>query len=219
MMELLRHAFPADKQQKATSVPGSSNGPPVPPWLLLAMLPAAQQDALRVAHARRGDPSVGAAELQLRRAIEGQIATSLGSLDRIRELLQDPAGSARQVSRAGVVADDGVAEELDEIAAGVDPATVLFEHTLRSWMACRRGDGGKKKRAGNGDLVATHSEEGKVSSSQDMGALVGAAYEARDSLGPMSNDGLELAFECEVAGEDEATVSVSLRGQETPSRL
>lgn len=225
MTDLLRLLFPAERYE-GSSVnaagrrrPRHGETPVLPPWLLLATLSAAHDsgqgfpgDALGLeaapsGHAGRGDPSAAAAKSQLRGSLQGRVAASLHSIDRVRELLRDPAGSARPISGGGMAAEDSVTDELDEVTAGVDPATILFEDTLRRWLDSARSSQSSSARDGNG-MPAEAQREGGGSSSRGGKASSRDPEAVDERLG--LNDGLSLAFRIEAAGETEAQVSWAL---------
>lgn len=192
---------------------GSRRGS-LPPWLLVVMMSSekrggetlgldAETDRER-ATAGGGDPAAAAAEMTLRTTLERRVSESLRSLDAVRALLQDPAASARQDNegRGLRAAQDEAAEKLASLTASVDPATALFEGTLREWLAC-----GAATRKDAGDR-----EDGETSARGGRGVNLrrqGGAKQAPDaeSSGRASDDALALAFRCEAAGDTEAMVS------------
>lgn len=201
MMELLGHTVAEEERRFAAD--GNNPSVPMPPWLLMAMMSTAQRRGQASnpmeAHGEwsspGGDLATTAAESELRNALERRVAESLRSLDSVRALLQDPAGSARQGAEGGgaQVADDRAAERLASLTASLDPATALFEGTLREWLACRRRgkEGGERKVGG----VPVSAERRMDSSRQG----VGRSLDVEGS--PTSNDALVLAFRCEAVGD------------------
>lgn len=150
------------------------------------------------------DPAAAAAEMTLRTTLERRVSESLRSLDAVRGLLQDPAASARQDNegRGLRAAEDEATEKLALLTASLDPATALFEGTLREWLACgattRKGAGGREDgeasaRCGRG---VSPRKEGSSEPALDAG-----------TPGRASDDALALAFRCETAGDTEAMVS------------
>lgn len=214
MMDFLGHAFPAEQQCRKQSEKNPCGS--IPPWLLLAMMSAAQDSCGQGLASHRfrpagtkggylgggGDPSTAAAESQLRKSLEGRVAESLRSLDAVRALLRDPAGSSRQGRRADIVADDGAVNEIDAVAAGIDPATALFEGTLRSWLYGRRGveEGGRTSQRGT---ITAGSGAGGGSTSAEL-----ARKKMEIHVGAEPDDEVALAFRCEAAGEAEAQVKL-----------
>lgn len=211
---------------------------PVPPWLLLAMVSAAHSQERRGLSAADpseaagavlegppsrsrggGDPATAAVEGGVRSALEWRVAESLRSLSNVRALLQDPVAAAAAAERAGStsrsIADDEAARKLEALTAAVDPATALFEGTLREWLACRRSG---KKEGGelySGDAWAGESVNLAGGGRGGGGELCGpgseraAAAVAVDGGGSrtMPDNALALAFRCEAAGVREAMVS------------
>ncbi|CAM9722674.1 unnamed protein product [Pylaiella littoralis] len=208
---------------------------PVPPWLLLAMVSAAHSQERRGLSAADpseaagavlegppsrsrggGDPATAAVEGGVRSALEWRVAESLRSLSNVRALLQDPVAAAAAAERAGStsrsIADDEAARKLEALTAAVDPATALFEGTLREWLACRRSG---KKEGGelySGDAWAGESVNLAGGGRGGGGELCGpgseraAAAVAVDGGGSrtMPDNALALAFRCEAAGVREA---------------
>lgn len=224
MMDLIGHALSAEERGRSVVAPvaggaglNTANGsgrkdPPVPPWLLMAMVSASQNQGPAGAPEAGGtgvplplgfgggDPATAAPEAGLRDALERRVEESLRSLNSVRDLLQDPAGSARPgaadgaegASRSG--GDDEAAIRLAALTAGVDPATALFEGTLREWLACRR------RGKGNGEWSSRRPREG----SGLGGGVRGSAFGRGSRTVP--DDALALAFRCESAGDAEAMV-------------
>ncbi|CAN0050299.1 unnamed protein product, partial [Ectocarpus sp. 12 AP-2014] len=164
MMSLMGHTLASEERGRSdvaavaeTAAANNPNGPPVPPWLFLAMVSAAQNrgrergspctaEAGGIHGAPRsggGDPATAATEEGLRNSLERRVSESLSSLSSVRALLQDPVGSTRQHvgdGRKGALrsaADYEAAIKLAALIADVDPATALFEGTLREWLASR----------------------------------------------------------------------------------
>ena len=242
VVELIEHTLAAEDRGRsvaginttATTIADGSGTSrteaPVPPWLLMAMVAAARSQGAGggVSEAAEtggppiagggGDPAKAAPEAGLRSTLERRVAESLRSVQSVRALLQDPAGSARQggaaAGRAGSAslsaADDEAVGKIDALSAAVDPATALFERTLREWLACR-GGGGKE---GEGGLYSDGGEVKTDSTSFGGGGrpLPGFGLE-RGAEGSrfVTDDALALAFRCEAAGDAEAMVSVFLR--------
>lgn len=217
MMDLIGHALSAEERgcsvaatgiDTANGGGGRLKGAPVPPWLLMAMMSASQSQGPVVApgvagtgappSSGGGGPVTAAPEVGLRNSLERRVAESLRSLDSVRALLQDPAGSARQgttggaggASRSG--ADDEAAGRLAALTADVDPATALFEGTLREWLACRR------RGKGGGELRSRRPWEGS-----------GLGRRGGESPRTVPEDALALAFRCEAAGDAEAMVGIN----------
>lgn len=213
MIEVLLHECPEDEKP--------SSGSSMSPWLLLARMSAAkQQDHGQASFAEKagltetregvgymrrgnGDPVTAAAELQLRRELEERISESLHSIDRVRMLLRDPAGSAaRQSAGEGVLPEYGATDELDDATTAVDPATILFEGILRSWLSCRQKEQGGGERQGDGDFAAQFKGAGGLIHEEVCGDIGNGGGGVR----PQTNDELALSFRCETAGEVEAQV-------------
>lgn len=211
-MDLLGHALAAEERGWPLGNGNQTNS--LPPWLLVAMMSSEQRrwetpgldattDGGR-ATARDEDTAAAAAEVTLRTTLERRVSESLRSLDAVRALLQDPAASARQDTGGGGLraAEDGAAERLASLTASVDPATALFEGTLREWLACgaatRKGGAG----CGDGEVSAPGGREVRMRGQ-------GGAGQALDTgkSGRASDNALPLAFRCEAAGETEAMVS------------
>lgn len=209
----------AEQERSAADKSGSRAGKP--PWLLMAMMSAArdgptmpvarhQDQYPKATHRTARNPVTAAAEAGLRSALEMRVAESLRSIDTVRLLLQDPAGSViRPEVEGGVsggphVARIGTDKKLASLMAEVDPATALFDGILREWLACRRGDDYRGGRDDIGDLGA----------SGDPGLSrreVGVKHSAESSGGApatrlASTDALALAFDCEAAGDINAQV-------------
>lgn len=229
MMGLLGQTLAADDRGKsgaAATTAGGVNGKSghdesLPPWLLLAMVSAAQNHGRQGGAAEEaggvqgcssgggggGDPATAAVEAGLREALELRVSESLRSISSVRALLQDPVGSARRsaadAGRGGwrSYSDEEAASKLAAMTAGVDPATALFEGTLREWLACRRK--GKGEAALDEDSGGTGGGQW-AGSGWERAAAPGAHA---GETGMDSDDAaLALAFRCEVAGDRETTV-------------
>eukprot|EP00903_Cladosiphon_okamuranus_P018195 g16738.t1 len=224
MMDLIAHSLSAEERgfPAATAARGgmdTANGrggrkdTPVPPWLLMAIVSASRNrgpggapevGGMGVPQScfAGGDPATAATEVGLSDALERRVEESLRSLNSVRALLQDPAGSARHgpangaggAMRAGG-ADDETASRLAALTAGVDPATALFEGTLREWLACRR------KGKGEGELYGQMPLEGLGLGAGVRGSGLGRG---EGGMRPVEDDALALAFRCEAAGDAEA---------------
>lgn len=238
MMDLIGHALSAEERGCSAAAAVAAGGvditsgdssssrkeASVPPWLLMAMVSAAQDRGpvgAPGAGSRTGapssfgggDPATAAAQVGLRNALERRVAESLRSLDSVRALLQDPARSAGQGAAADGAgsalrsgADDGALGRLAALAADVDPATALFEGTLREWLACRRRRGKE-----GGELRSRRRpREGSSLGGGMRGSGFGRGEEG--GLRTVPDDALALAFRCEVAGDAEAMVSATIRG-------
>lgn len=235
MMGLLGHTLAADDwgQSEAAGAPNgrSRQDECLPPWLLLAMVSAAQNHDRQQDHRRRaagcpgfggGDPATAATEARLREALERRVSESLRSLSSVRALLHDPAGSVRRpaadAGRGGgwrPSAEEESAGKLAAITAGVDPATALFEGTLREWLTCRRKGKGKAAAldgsGGWGGARELFEGMGGGGQAAGLGSERAAAPEvhAREAHNASGGAGaLALAFRCEAAGEGETTVSL-----------
>lgn len=232
MMGLIGHTLAGEERRRSdvaavaeTAAENSPKRSPVPPWLLLAMVSVAQnRDRERGSRCAAeadgiqgpprsggGDPASAATEEGLRNSLERRVSESLRSLSSVRALLQDPVGSARQHvgdGRMGALrsaADDEAAIKLAALTADVDPATALFEGTLREWLASRRrgkGEGGLFK---GGPRPA----EGSVLRGEQRPSGIGLgraeAVDAGESR-TVLDDAMALAFTCEAADDKEATV-------------
>lgn len=215
MMDLLGHTLsgaetnPNDVRDSASSSPRGA----IPPWLLLAVMSAAQShgqerasDPRKTAEGNSEAPDLSAttvAEKEMRNELEATVAESLSSLDRVRTLLRDPSGLAWQGS-GGVITraatDNGAADELAKLAAAVDPATCLFEGTLRDWLACRGGTREAGDKHTGGSLIS-HVEGEGGSSRRDSGKPLN-----KEGLSSLTNEVLALAFRCETAVDTDAQV-------------
>ena len=235
MMGLIGHALSAEERgfpvAAAGGVLGTANGSsvrkdtPVPPWLLMAMVSASQNQGTGGGSEAvggmgappsfaGGDPATAATEVGLRNALERRVEGSLRSLNSVRALLQDPAGSARQGaadsgsgsgSRSG--ADDEAVARLAALTADVDPATALFESTLREWLACRQRGKGGGDGDGDGEQYGPRHHGGSRfggAGMRDSGLGWGGGGGSRAVA---NDDDLVLAFRCEAAGDAEAMVS------------
>ncbi len=231
VVELIGHALAAEERGRSVAEMDTNGGggggggreeAPVPPWLLMAMVSAARNQgagggAPEAAETGgspapgAGDPAKAAPEAGLMSALERRVAESLRLVQSVRALLQDPAGSARQgaTDRAGRALLSAAAAEaagkIDALTSAVDPATALFEGTLREWLACRQGRG-----EGGGALS---SDGGWARESSSFGGgQPGLGFERKaGGSRVVSDDALALAFRCEAAGDAEATVSVEAR--------
>ena len=225
MMELIAHTLSAEDRGFSPAAAaaggfglnaanGSSgrNETTVPPWLLMAVVSASQHQGPGVGGGTGVPPSFGggdsataATEAGLRNALERRVEESLRSLSSVRALLQDPAGSARQGAvdgTGGALRSDGADDEaggrLAAMTAEVDPATALFEGTLREWLACRR------RGKGDGELGGQRPLEGSGLGGGMRGLGLGRGEEGSRAVG---DDALALAFRCEAVGDAEALVS------------
>ncbi|CAM9536309.1 unnamed protein product [Ectocarpus sp. 4 AP-2014] len=237
MMSLMGHTLAGEERGRSdvaavagTAAASNPKEAPVPPWLFLAMVSAAQNrgrdrgspftaEAGGVHGAPRsggGDPATAATEEGLRNSLERRVSESLRSLSSVRALLQDPVGSARQHvgdGRIGALcsaADYEAAIKLAALTADVDPATALFEGTLREWLASRRRGKGEGISFKSGPRPA----EGSVLRGEQRPSGIGLgqvevadAGESRTVL----DDAMALAFRCEAADDKEATEIPFLR--------
>ncbi|CAN0023725.1 unnamed protein product, partial [Ectocarpus fasciculatus] len=231
MMGLIGHTLAGEERGRsdvaAVAETAASNNPretPVPPWLLLAMVSAAQnrgrERGSRCAAAAGGihgaprsgggDPATAATEEGLRNSLERRVSESLRSLSSVRALLQDPAGSARQHvgdGRIGALrsaADDEAAIKLAALTADMDPATALFEGTLREWLASRRRGKGEGVLFNGGRRPA----EGSVLRGERRLSGIGLGRPEATDAGEsrtVLDDAMALAFRCEAADDKEAT--------------
>lgn len=206
MVEFLAHALAAEERRRDSDNAGNSRDS-MPPWLLLALMsvaqgrgpdsgkfPASFEMGRRRTGAGGGDPATGAPAAELRSALESRVTESLRSVDRVRALLPDRGGSAlpQGLDRVGVRAadDSDAAKKLAQSSATVDPATALFEGTLRQWLACRRKDVENE-----GDVLAAADD--RVT---DRSARGSERVSGRGGSRPAVGDALALAFRCEAAG-------------------
>ncbi|CAM9439592.1 unnamed protein product [Ectocarpus sp. 8 AP-2014] len=237
MMGLIGHTLAGEERGRSdvaavaeTAATNNPKGALVPPWLLLAMVSAAQNRERErgspytaegggihgVPRSGGGDPATAATEEGLRNSLERRVSESLRSLSSVRALLQDPVGSARQHvgnGRIGALrsaADDEAAIKLAALTADVDPATALFEETLRGWLASRRRGKGEGLSFKGGPRPAEGSVFRGEQRPSGIGlgrAEVAGAGESRTVL----DGAMALAFRCDAADDKEATEIPFLR--------
>ncbi|CAM9900090.1 unnamed protein product [Scytosiphon promiscuus] len=229
MMGLLGHALAADDRGHSGGTAGATHGKSrhdesLPPWLILAMVSAAQKqgrrqgggDAAEVGSLQgcpglgSGDPATAATEAGLRKALERRVSESLRSLGSARALLRDPVGTVRRPATDGgreswrSSADEEAASKLAAITADVDPATALFEGTLREWLACRRkgkGEAPSHAAAGTREVLRSTGGAQTMGSGSERSAAPGLPNS--ESRTASDDTALALAFRCEATGDGE----------------
>ncbi|CAM9977627.1 unnamed protein product [Ectocarpus sp. 12 AP-2014] len=237
MLSLMGHTLAGEERGRSdmaavveTAAANNPRGAPVPPWLFLAMVSAAQNRGRErgfpctaeaggihgTPRSGGGDPATAATEEGLRTSLERRVSESLRSLSSVRALLQAPVSSARQHvgdGRIGALrsaADDEAAIKLAALTADVDPATALFEGTLREWLASRR----RGKGEGVSFKGAPRPAEGSVLRGEQRPSGIGLGHvEVADAgeSGTVLDDAMALAFRCEAADDKEATEIPFLR--------
>ncbi|CAM9263463.1 unnamed protein product [Choristocarpus tenellus] len=172
----------------------------LPPWLLLAVNGARATDGMGVG----AGGGVGVGELGLQK----QVVEALRLLHQVRQLMEDSNRGSRQrhglqgrQKQRGEAAGRGgqgtnSARELALAAAGLDPATALFEDALRRWVtsSVRKLDAGKGGQYYPEVLqLASQDRWMELQSEGKEGLRI-------DSSSPL--DHLSWAFWCEVAETD-----------------
>lgn len=192
MLEMLRHAL-AVEEGSCTALYGDECSQSIPPWLLLALVPASQDTA---DSGRLGKEETAE---EVRDAVEWRVAESLREIERVRALMQDRSGSNRSGADLGGAAPgmgSSVARDIAVCSANVDPATALFEGTLRKWLMCRRRE---EHKGGESGTAGEHAWDSKTKD--------GGRHSGVEDSSTVESDLLSLAFRCEVAGEIDAQVS------------
>lgn len=189
---MLRHAL-AVEEGSCTALYGDECSQSIPPWLLLALMPASQDttDGRRLGKEETAE--------ELRDAVEWRVAESLREIERVRALMKDRSGSNRTGADLGGAAPgmgSSVARDIAVCSATADPATALFEGTLRKWLMCRRREEHKVGESGTDCGYAWDSK-----------AKGGGRPSGVEDSPPVESDLLPLAFRCEAAGEIDAQVS------------
>lgn len=192
MLEMLRHAL-AVEEGSCAALYGDERSRSIPPWLLLALVPASQDTA---DSGRLGKEETAE---EVRGALEWRVAESLREIEGVRALMQNRTGSNRPGADMGGAAPgmgSSVARDIAVCSATADPATALFEGTLRKWLMCRRREEHK------GGESCTDGEY-----AWDSKAKGGGRPSGMEDSPPVESDLLSLAFRCEAAGEINAQVS------------